>query len=223
MSRSDLKKFEPVMDENGEIDVAATRKKNFDISNLPENKQRALSTNNNHKNNMTNKGSIAYMSKPNVKQFNKAMEKRIFNSTGIGRHYAFTNLEELQSEMSEYFDLCKETDTMPTVTSLALWLGCDRDTIYNHANNPNSPFSACLKSTLTYMHSAMENGTLSGDINPVTYIFLAKNYFGMRDDKNINIAPATNDTPINNQETMSALQKQLEQETIQEATYTEKA
>jgi hypothetical protein len=79
-----------------------------------------------------------------------------------------------------------------------------------------------MKKTLTYMHSAMENGTLSGDINPVTYIFLAKNYFGMRDDKNINIAPATNDPTINNQETMSALQKQLEQESVQEATYTEK-
>ena len=194
----------------------------FDLSNLPENKRKALSTNNNHKNNVTNKGSIAYMSKPNVQEFNRAMEKRIFNSTGIGRHYAFESLEELEKEMSEYFELCKHTDTMPTVTSLALWLGCDRDTIYNHANNPNSPFSACLKNTLVYLHSAMENGTLSGDINPVTYIFLAKNYFGMRDDKNINIAPATNDPTINNQETMSALQKQLEEENVINADYSEK-
>ena len=173
-------------------------------------------------NQMNNKGSIAYMSKPNVQKFNKAMEDRIFNSTGIGRPYAFGSVEALQKEMSEYFDLCKETSTMPTVTSLSLWLGVNRDTIYEHANNVNSPFSDTMKRTLTYMHSAMENGTLSGDINPVTYIFLAKNYFGMRDDKNINIAPATNDPTINNQETMSALQKQIEQESIPEATFTEK-
>ncbi len=173
-------------------------------------------------NQMNNKGSIAYMSKPNVQKFNKAMEDRIFNSTGIGRPYAFGSVEDLQKEMSEYFDLCKETSTMPTVTSLSLWLGVNRDTIYEHANNVNSPFSDTMKRTLTYMHSAMENGTLSGDINPVTYIFLAKNYFGMRDDKNINIAPATNDPTINNQETMSALQKQIEQESIPEATFTEK-
>lgn len=186
--------------------------------------QRARDKQNDTKKNnqMNNKGSMAYMSKPNVQKFNKAMENRIFNSCGIGRPYAFSNVAELNQEMSEYFDLCKETDTMPTVTSLALWLGVNRDTIYEHANNSNSPFSDTMKRTLTYMHSAMENGTLSGDINPVTYIFLAKNYFGMRDDKNINIAPATNGTPINNQETMSALQKQLEQESVQEATFTEK-
>lgn len=193
----------------------------FDISTLPENKQKALSTK--RGNTSTNKGSIAYMSKPNVQEFNRAMEKRIFNSTGIGRPYAFSSIEELEKEMSEYFDLCKKTDTMPTVTSLSLWLGCNRDTIYAHANDSNSPFSDTFKRTLTYMHSAMENGTLSGDINPVTYIFLAKNYFGMRDDKNINIAPATNDQTINNQETMSALQKQLEQESVQEATFVEKS
>lgn len=174
-------------------------------------------------NQMNNKGSIAYMSKPNVQKFNKAMEDRIFNSCGVGRPYAFNSVEDLQKEMSEYFDLCKVTSTMPTVTSLALWLGVNRDTIYEHANNPNSPFSDSMKKTLTYMHSAMENGTLSGDINPVTYIFLAKNYFGMRDDKNINIAPATNDQTVNNQETMSALQKQLEQESVQEATFVEKS
>lgn len=174
-------------------------------------------------NQMNNKGSIAYMSKPNVQKFNKAMEDRIFNSCGIGRPYAFSSVEDLQKEMSEYFDLCKVTSTMPTVTSLALWLGVNRDTIYEHANNPNSPFSDSMKKTLTYMHSAMENGTLSGDINPVTYIFLAKNYFGMRDDKNINIAPATNDPTINNQETMSALQKQLEEENVINADYSEKS
>lgn len=193
----------------------------FDLSNLPENKQKSLS-NDKRGNVSNNKGSIAYMSKPNVQKFNKAMEDKIFNSTGVGRPYAFDSVEDLQKEMSEYFDLCKVTSTMPTVTSLALWLGCDRDTIYNHANNPNSPFFGTFKRTLTYMHSAMENGTLSGDINPVTYIFLAKNYFGMRDDKNINIAPATNDPTINNQETMSALQKQLEEENVINADYSEK-
>lgn len=193
----------------------------FDLSNLPENKQNSL--NNNKRGNVSNnKGSIAYMSKPNVQEFNRAMEKKIFNSTGIGRPYSFDNVEELEKEMSEYFELCKHTDTMPTVTSLALWLGCDRDTIYNHANNPNSPFFGTFKRTLTYMHSTMENGTLSGDINPVTYIFLAKNYFGLEDSKNINIAPATNNPTINTQETMSALQKQLESEATIEADYSEK-
>lgn len=192
----------------------------FDISTLPENKQRALD-NKKHGNSTSNKGSIAYMSKPNVKEFNRTMERKIFSSSGLGRPCAFESLEKLQEEMSDYFELCKRTDTLPTVTSLALWLGCDRDTIYNHANNPNSIFSACLKNTLVYLHSAMENGTLSGDINPVTYIFLAKNYFGLRDDKNIQVSATNSQGSPNAEETASALRKQLENETTVEATFSE--
>lgn len=192
----------------------------FDISTLPENKQKALS-NNKHGNITTNKGSIAYMSKPNVKEFNRAMEKRIFNSTGIGRPYAFNSVEDLQKDMSEYFELCKQTDTMPTITSLALWLGCNRDTIYEHANNSSSPFSDVFKKTLTFLHSTMENGTLSGDINPVTYIFLAKNYFGLRDDKNIQVSATNSQGSPNSEETASALRKQLEEEHIPDATISE--
>lgn len=196
----------------------------IDLSNLPDNKRKAIEKSKNSRGTYNNnKSATSYMSQPNVQEFNRNMQKRIFNSCGIGRPYAFSSVEDLQKEMSEYFDLCKVTSTMPTVTSLALWLGVNRDTIYEHANNPNSPFSDSMKKTLTYMHSAMENGTLSGDINPVTYIFLAKNYFGMRDDKNINIAPATNDPTINNQETMSALQKQLEEENVINADYSEKS
>lgn len=197
-------------------DVTDPRKREFIEKTLAKQKD-------SRKNNqMNNKGSIAYMSKPNVQRFNKAMENRIFNSTGVGRPYAFSSVEELNQEMSEYFDLCKETSTMPTVTSLALWLGVNRDTIYEHANNSNSPFSGSMKRTLTYLHSAMENGTLAGDINPVTYIFLSKNYFGMRDDKNITVTPTTNDSTINTQETMSAIQKQLEEENVANADYQEK-
>jgi hypothetical protein len=71
-------------------------------------------------------------------------------------------------------------------------------------------------------HGTLENSSISGAVNPVLYMFLSKNYFGMRDDKNINIAPATNDPTINNQETMSALQKQLEEENVINADYSEK-
>ena len=63
----------------------------------------------------------------------------------------------------------------------------------------------------------MQDGTLAGEINPVTYIFLSKNYYGMRDDKNIQVTAQGNQSPVNNQETMSAIQKQLEEENIPNA------
>lgn len=180
------------------------------------------SKNDTKKNNqIVNKGSSCYMAQDNVKEFNKVMQKRIFNASGIGRPYKFGTIEELQEDMTTYFDLCASTNTVPTLTSLALYLGVDTETINNHATNPNSPFFDVMKNTKTYLHSVMQNGTIDGKINPVTYIFLSKNFYGMRDDKNITVTPTTGDNTINNQATMSALQKQLEEENVPNATFTE--
>lgn len=168
-----------------------------------------------------NNGVSTYLSQPNIKEFNKSMRNRIFNSCGIGRPYAFSDLEVLEKEMSEFFDLCSDKQVVPTITNLALWLGVDRDTIYNHANNSNSPFFGIMKNCINYLHSVMQSGTVDGKINPVTYIFISKNDYGMRDDKNITVTPTTGDNTINNQATMSALQKQLEEENVPNATFTE--
>jgi hypothetical protein len=172
-------------------------------------------------NQIVNKGSSGYMAQDNVKEFNKAMQKRIFNASGIGRPYKFGTVEELQEDMTEYFDLCAKTNTVPTLTSLALYLGVDTETINNHATNSNSPFFDVMKNTKTYLHSVMQNGTLDGKINPVTYIFLSKNFYGMRDDKNITVTPNSDKDPINSSETMAAIQKQLQEETIPNADFRE--
>lgn len=172
---------------------------------------------NNLHNQMINKGSIAYMSKENVKEFNKEMEKRIFNSVGnTGRPWAFESVEKLQEDITDYFTLCRDTETMPTIVSLALYLGVDVGTIDNHANNSASPFFQVFKNVKQYLHNLMQSGTLAGDINPVAYIFLSKNYYGMRDDKQITVSP-TNNTTVNSTETMEAIQKQIEEENVPNA------
>lgn len=178
---------------------------------------------NSKKNNQTvNKGSLAYMSKENVKGFNREIQKKVFNPSGIGRPYAFSSMEQLKTDISEYFEVCDKYGVMPTISNLALWLNVNPDTLYEHRNNSNSPFSDVIKNTFNYLHSIMQDGTLAGEINPVTYIFLSKNYYGMRDDKNITVTPTTNDSTINTQETMSAIQKQLEEENVANADYQEK-
>lgn len=189
-----------------------------DLSTLPDNKRKAIEKSKNSRGTYNNnKSATSYMSQPNVQEFNRNMQKRIFNSCGIGRPYAFSSIEELQKDMGEFFELCDKTQTVPTITSLALWLGVNKDTIYEHANNSNSPFSDILKNTLTYCHSIMQNGTVEGKINPVTYIFISKNDYGMRDDKNITVS-ATQGSNVNTQETADALRKQIEEETTPNAT-----
>ena len=189
----------------------------IDLSKLPENKRRAIEKSKNSRGTYNNnKSATSYLSQPNVQEFNRSMQKKIFNSSGLGRPYAFSSIEQLQKDMGEFFELCANTQTVPTITSLALWLGVDKDTIYAHANNSNSPFSDILKNTLTYCHSIMQNGTVEGKINPVTYIFISKNDYGMRDDKNIQIS-ATQGSNVNTNETAEALRKQLEEENVPNA------
>lgn len=172
------------------------------------------------KNNGTvSKSRVAYMAQPNVKEFNKEMQKKIFTKSRVN---AFSKYEDLEKEISDFFEICSRTDTVPTVTSLALWLGCNRDTIYAHANNSNSPYSDVMKRTINYMHSVMENGTVDGKINPVTYIFLSKNYYGMRDDKNITVTPTGPSQDTNSPETIDAIRKQIEEENIPNAEFSEK-
>ena len=116
--------------------------------------------------------------------------------------------------------LCYETNTVPTITAVALWLGCNRDTIYAHANNSSSPFSDTCKKIINLCHISMENGAVAGKINSVLYMFLSKNYFGLKDDKNITVTPATDS--VNTPATMEALQKQLNEENVMNAEYEEK-
>lgn len=187
--------------------------KDFQPSNERE---RQFLENNKIKNNTySNKARQSYMAQPNVKEFNRGVREHMLHT---GRPYAFESIESLSKELNDYYDLCETTATVPTITGIALWLGVNRDTIYAHANNINSPFSDLCKTIITYCHLNIENGTIDGKINPVTYIFMGKNYFGLRDDKDINIKPVDS-SPSNTQTTMEAIQKQLEEENIPNATY----
>lgn len=159
-----------------------------------------------------------YMSDPDVRKFTDTVMSRLFRP--IGRPNSFDSPEQLGRDCNEFVQLCYDTNTVPTVTGFATWLGCDRDTIYNHANNPNSIFSAQCKNIIQLSHLTMENGAMSNKINSVLYMFLSKNYFGLKDDKNITVTPSQNST-INTQSTMDAIQKQLEEETTPNADYEE--
>lgn len=183
-------------------------------------KEISKQSNSTRNNAVVNKGSIAYMSRPNVKEFNNILRSKIFSNGN--KPYAFLNIEQLEKDLEEYFDTCSQYNIIPTVTNVALWLGCDRDTIYNHANNSASPYFGIMKNLLTYLHDQMQSGTLSGDINPVTYIFLSKNYYGMTDSKDINVkASANGGSSVNSQETAEALRKQIEEESTPNANIVE--
>lgn len=186
-----------------------------------EKEKRFMSCVNTSPKSINSKNKNSYMSDPNVKEFMKEMNERAFGKSRIGRPTAFSSLEQLEKDLDEYIELCRRTDTTPTVASAALWLDCDRDTIYNHANNPNSIYFGTCKRIINMCHVSLENRAIGNGMNSVLYMFLGKNYFGLKDDKNITVTPNTGDSGTNSQETMNAIQKQIEEEHVSNADYEE--
>lgn len=179
-----------------------------------EKKDKFMAITNHSPKSVSNKQGQDYMSDPNTIKFTNALVDRAFNK--IGGPYAFESVEQLKTDVSEYIKLCYETSTIPTVASASMWLGCHRDTLYAHSNNSNSPFSDTCKKLIDLCHISMENGAIKGKVNSVLYMFLGKNYFGLKDDKNITVS-AQQGSDVNSQETAEALRKQLEEETTPNA------
>lgn len=197
---------------------------NINIKNddeLDERKRRTLAKVNRSDKSVNTKKAGEYMSDPNTIKFTNAMVDKMFSTTKIGRPYAFESVERLNEDVREYIQLCYDTNTIPTITTAATWLDCNRDTLYAHANNSNSPFSDTCKKIVDLCHFALENGAIGGKVNAVLFMFLGKNYFGLKDDKNITVTPATNNSNLDTQSTMDAIQKQIEEETVINADFQE--
>lgn len=182
-------------------------------------RERFMKSINHSEKSLNNKKGQEYMADPNTIAFTQTIVDRVFNSK-TGRPYSFGSVEQLEKDMNDFIMLCYSTNTIPTITAVSLWLDCNRDTIYAHANNSNSPFSDTCQKIINLCHLSMENGALKGKVNAVLYMFLSKNYFGLKDDKNINITPTTES--VNTPATMEALQKQITEENVMNAEYMEK-
>lgn len=150
-----------------------------------------------------------YMSNPNVKKFNSIVTDKSFDRIRMGRPCAFNSKEECLEEVEDYFKLCYECNVIPTIASLALYLGLHRETLYNYANNSKLyDFSNVLKQAIDVCQSYQEGAVLDGSIQAVPFIFLAKNYYGLKDTTDISFNNQQNDTTINSG-TMDAIKEQI--------------
>ena len=87
-----------------------------------------------------------------------------------GREDPPKELDAIQNRCDEYIMTCYETGQRMTVEKLALALGITRETLWKWEQ----------------LNDAKGN---SGKMNPVPYIFRAKNYYGMKDQQDITIEP----------------------------------
>lgn len=155
-----------------------------------------------------------YLSQDNVKKYNSIITSKSFDivaSRGYPR--AFDSYEECLNEVEDYFKLCYECNIIPTISSLSLYLGLNRETLYNYANNPKIyDYSNILKLAINTCQSYQETAVLDGSIPSVPFIFLSKNYFGLKDTTDISFNNNNqNDNTVNNN-TMQTIKEQIELE-----------
>ena len=102
--------------------------------------------------------------------------------------------EELAQRLADYFQHCAVTGERPTVEQLAQCTGYTIGTVYDWEVGRKRGFSsetgAIIKKAKEFLRVFDAKMVAEGALNPVVYIFRAKNYYGMRDQQDIVVAPS---------------------------------
>ena len=181
--------------------------------------RRAYTTQEERKQDVLNKGNptnsklnklVEYMSQPNIREFNAIVVSKSFErlrNKPKGRPMTYTSREECLEEVEGYFKLCHEYNVLPTISSMALYLGFTRESLYEYARNDAFDLTDILKNAIDTCQSYQEAPALDGTLSAPTWIFTAKNYFNMKDTQDVNVS-ATNQTQ-NNPNTINAIKEQI--------------
>jgi hypothetical protein len=147
-----------------------------------------------------------YLSQDNVKGYNMLL---VDKSLKTRARQSFGSVEECFNEISGYFRLCNDYNMQPTISSLCVYCGIHKDTLYSLAKNPNCQYADQLQKAIDICHSYLENGALSGTIAPLLMIFLGKNYYNMTDNSTVNLTTSLLENTTS-QNTMNIVREQLE-------------
>lgn len=103
--------------------------------------------------------------------------------------------EEFIERVEGYFGRCAEKGIRPTWEELAIACGTTRATLWDwEVGRSHGGVSADLVKRVKEFLSAYDARAVSeGKLNPVTYIFRSKNYYGMKDQQEHILTPNTGD------------------------------
>lgn len=98
--------------------------------------------------------------------------------------------EECADRLNEYFARLNETGEIPTIEKMCLALGTVRQTVWDWEKGSKGQIRADMIKKAKELLAALDAELVSrGKIPQVTYIFRAKNFFGMADQSQIVITP----------------------------------
>lgn len=107
---------------------------------------------------------------------------------------------ELVQRLGEFFEMAEQRQIPPTIQEMALYCGYTssmfrdwrdgRHKGFSDEGGVNPPTSVIIKKAVEILHGMDMVLTQSGKINPVAYIWKAKNWYGERDVQEIVVTPS---------------------------------
>lgn len=105
---------------------------------------------------------------------------------------------EIEQRIDEYFRWCERTGSRCGVESLCAALHISRSQLWQweHGNQCSTRRSEAVQRAKSFIACQWEQCFLRGKVNPVSGIFVAKNWFGYRDSYEVNHDDTKQDTGI---------------------------
>lgn len=150
-----------------------------------------------------------YLDRPETREFHSIVRKKGMFS----QRTCLDSVENMQNEILEYFDLCDKYDCIPVMIGLFNYLGLEQGYAYQLANQ-GIEISMPLKKAMKFIQELQEGAVMRNAINPVSFIFLAKNYYGMSDNQTITLKP--DNSASDRSQTMEALQEVISEQKLLE-------
>ena len=110
----------------------------------------------------------------------------------------YTTGEQVEKEIQGYFEECEKTESYPTVSGLAYWLGISRNTLikYKEAvergealkhldDTAKHDIVNSVKRAYEYIQNGYEDKLINGKTSPIGTIFALKNNFKWVDKQEI--------------------------------------
>ena len=118
--------------------------------------------------------------------------------------------EQVKQRCYDYLKFCADRDRRPQIVGLANWLGISRQALHEWVNSPTGnrkEQGEIIKRVYSLMEEMWTEYMQYGKISPPTAIFLAKNWYGYRDETNIVLTP---NNPLQNLDDEQATQRIME-------------
>lgn len=122
--------------------------------------------------------------------------------------------QQVKERIGMYFQHCMENDRKPQIVGMCNWLGIDRRTLNMWVNGEyrSETHLPIVKKAVSMIEEQWADYMQNGKINPASGIFLAKNWFGYKDQTDVVVAPQNPLDNLNSDEARKRLTEEIPDE-----------